>query len=98
MGKFNPQFVTRYDDHGADSARFYFSNRSDAQAFAAFHGSEVVESSPATAGGGLWRVMVRYSTGDAPVADKVDGPIPHDAVSSAISLGREMLAEQRVAA
>ena len=83
----NPNFVTRHDDAGSDSARFYFANRSDAESFAACYDAPVFESSPNF----LWRVKVKYQLGLP-----LPGASFADDINAAISIGRAKLAAMEV--
>lgn len=80
MGAFNPIFRTRIDEPKA--ARFYFSSKADAEAFATFFKTEATESSPPSAGGGLYRVIVPHNN-DTPCEVRFD-----EQIAGAIELGR----------
>ena len=88
----NPHFSTRIDEIGAKHARFYFSDPSSAEAFAATHGSTVSQSSPIAAGGGLWMVLVPYTCVQAAGRAAVGSPDLSDFFSESIELGRKTLA------
>jgi hypothetical protein len=81
MANRRTKFYTRIDE--AASARFYFSEQDDALSFARFHETTASESSPPSAGGGLWCVVLPYTDGAPQV-----GSIPfNEAIHGAIALG-----------
>ena len=85
-------FRMRIDELCATSAKFYFSSRNEAEAFAHYHGGVADESSPACAGGGLWRVDVPYNTAKVETTAKVGGADFSEAIAAAIAEGSAAIA------
>ena len=89
-----PVFRTRYDEIGASSAKFYFNAEQDAKDFAEHHSSKVEQTSPITAGGGLWLVDVPYNTAKIETMATVGGDDFNASIAAAIELGRVARATQ----
>lgn len=84
------RFRTRVEELNSDAARFYFSDQSEAAAFALAHGRRCEESSPPCAGGGLWCVAVPYTVATVDILAKVGSVEFCDGISAGIELGKEM--------
>ena len=90
-------FRTRIDEINATHARFYFSLFGEAEAMAELHGVKSVETSPVTAGGGLWMVAVPYSVTTEAISAPAESLEFNAALNESIALGNEMI-DRRVSA